>query len=167
MRKNFIWVLAVMIVSLIETTWLGVVQVQGVLPNLVLLLVVYFALAEGEERAMFTGLLGGVFQDIAASTSLGHHVLCYVVVGYIAGRISTRLVTEHPAVKVGLVFIASLLSGVLYTLIQYVQTPDMGAFQFLANSVIPGAFYTALFTPVVFFFLTRTIRRLVPVPGGA
>lgn len=156
-----------MVVSMIETTWLGIVQVQGVLPNLVLLLVVYFALAEGQERAMFTGLLGGVFQDIAANTSLGHHVLCYVVVGYIAGRISTRLVTEHPAVKAGLVFIASLLSGVLYTLIQYIQTPDMGALQYLATSVIPSAFYTALFTPFVFFFLERTIRRLVPVTGGA
>lgn len=167
MRKNLIWVLTVMVVSLVETTWLGVVQVQGVLPNLVLLLVVFFALAEGEERAMFTGFLGGVFQDIAANTTLGHHVLCYVVVGYIAGRISTRLVTEHPAVKAGLVFCASLISGVLYTLIQYVQTPDMGAIQFLATSVIPAAFYTALFTPIVFFFLTRTMRRLVPIPGGA
>ncbi len=167
MRKNVAWALTVLLVSLIETTWLGVVQVQGVLPNLVLLLVVYFALTEGQERAMFTGLLGGVFQDIAANTSLGHHILCYVIVGYSVGRLSTRLVTEHPAVKAGVVFCASLLNGIVYTLIQYVQTPDMGAIHYLGTSVIPVAFYTALFTPLMFFFLTRTVHRHAAAAGGA
>jgi rod shape-determining protein MreD len=166
MRKNFIWAGTVLVLSLIETTWLSVVQVQGVLPSLVLLLVVYYALAEGEERAMFTGLLGGLLQDVQANSSLGHHIVCYVIVGYVAGRISTRLVTEHPAVKAGMVFFASVLNGVLYTLIQYVQTPHMRAFYYIGTSVVPSAFYTALFTPLVFFFLIRTVHRQAPAPGG-
>lgn len=159
MWKNIIWVVMVIAAALIQTTWLDLIRLQGVLPDLPLLLVVYFALAEGEERAMLTGVLAGTYQDVASNAILGHHILCNVVVGYIAGRVATRLIIEHPAVKVGMVLCASLLHGFLYNAISYVQNPDLGIIFPLATSVIPGAFYTALVTPFVFFACSRIFRR--------
>ena len=153
------WALIVVVAALIQTTWLDAIRLQGVLPDLILLLVVYFAIAEGEERAMFTGLLGGLYQDVAGGALLGHHILCHVVTGYIAGRVARRLITEHPAMKAGLVLCASFLHGVLFTCIQYVQMPEMSALHMLGATVIPGAFYTSLLTPVVFFILDRSFHR--------
>lgn len=155
MRKNIFWAVMVIAAALIQTTWLDLVRLQGVLPDLPLLLVVYFALTEGEERAMLTGVLAGVYQDVASNAILGHHILCNVVVGYIAGRVATRLIIEHPAVKAGMVLCASLLHGVIYSAISYVQNPDVGIIAPLATSVVPGAFYTALATPIVFFVCSR------------
>jgi len=68
------------------------------------------------------------------------------------------LITEHPAVKAGIVLVASIAHGTLYTCIQYVQTPDMSALQTIFSTVMPGAFYTALVTPLVFFVLSRSLR---------
>jgi rod shape-determining protein MreD len=158
MRRNILWVLMVITAALIQTTWLDTIRVQGVLPDLTLLLLVYFALLEGEERAMFTGVLGGLYQDVAGNTLLGHHILAYVAVGYLAGRLTQRLITEHPAVKVGVVLCASVLYGILFTGVQYVQTPDMPALHRILATVVPEAFYTALVTPVVFFLLSRPFR---------
>ena len=167
-RKNLYWAIAVMAAALVETTWLKAISVMDVTPNLTLLLVIYFAIAEGEEQAMLTGALGGVFQDVARSAVLGHHVLCLVLVGYASGRIATRLVTEHPAVKAGLVFCASIVSGLLSILIQYVQNPDLAAMHNILARVVPEAFYTALFTPVLFFLLDRSFRhRNLALRGGA
>ena len=154
-KKYVLWAVVVIGAALIQTTWPDAVKLQGVLPDLTLLLVVYFAIADGEERAMFTGVLGGMYQDVAGNAVLGHHILCNVVVGFSVGRLATRLVTEHPAVKVGLVVCASLVHGILYTAILYVQEPDVGALHTLVTSVVPGAFYTALMTPIVFLVLTR------------
>lgn len=159
MWKNVLWVVVVIAAALVQTTWLDAIKLQGVLPDLPLLLIVYFAIADGEERAMFTGVLAGTYQDVAGNAVLGHHIVCNVVVGYIAGRVATRLITDHPAVKVGLVLCASLIHGLLYTGILYVQNPDVSAIDTLATSVIPGAFYTALLTPVVFFGLARSFHR--------
>jgi rod shape-determining protein MreD len=167
MRKNLLWAAVVMLAALVQTTWPEALRVAGVLPDLTLILVVYFGIAEGEERAMFTGALGGVFQDIASNGVLGHHVFCNVLAGYLVGRMSTRLVTEHPAVKAGAVFVAALAHGLLYTLIQYIQMPSMSALQMIAAKVVPGAFYTGLATPVVFFVLDRALRRTNPIAGGA
>lgn len=166
MRTNVTWAALVIVTALIEATWLGVIRFHGVLPDLVILLVVYFAIADGEERAMMTGLLGGILQDVAGDTGLGHHVLCLVVAGYLAGRISRRLVTDHPAVKAGLVFGATLVHGLLYIVLDYVGNPDMNALHTIAVSVIPQAFYTALATPVVFFLLSRSTGGPEIAHGG-
>ena len=168
MMRNVGWAAIVVAAALIQTTWLDAIQLQGVLPDLTLLLVVYFAVAEGEERAMFTGVLGGMYQDVAGDMVLGHHVLCHVIVGYVVGRVARRLIVEHPVVKVGLVMSASLLHGLLSTGIEYVQTPGKSALHMLLTTVVPGAFYTALVTPFVFFLLARCFARTgEPVQGGA
>ncbi len=166
MRKNILWAVITIAAALIQTTWLDAIRIQGVLPDLTLLVVLYFAISEGEERAMFTGLLGGLCQDVTGNSVLGHHILCNVVVGYIVGRVAHRLITEHPAVKVGVVFCASIINGALFTFIQYVQTPHMSASRTILATVLPGAFYTALMTPVVFYVLDRCFRAEEEVLHG-
>jgi len=166
MKKNVIWFIVVVVGTLLQTTWPDALKLQGVLPDVALLLVVYFAVMEGEERAMFTGLIGGVYQDVASDATLGHHVLCLVAVGFVMGRLSTRLVTEHPVVKAGLVFLAALSAGILYIAIQYVQQPANGAFNPILTSAIPSAFYTALLTPVVFLILGWSFQAKKTASGG-
>ncbi len=166
MRKQLIWAALAPVAVLIQTTWLESIRVAGVTPDLVLLLVVYFAITEGEERAMYTGVLGGLFYDIIRDAALGHHILAFVVAGFVTGRVSRRLITEHPAIKAGLVFGASILYGLLYTAILYVQTPQIGALNTIAAHVVPAAFYTALVTPLLFYLLDWSFRRATPVQGG-
>jgi rod shape-determining protein MreD len=159
MRKNLLWAFTVILAAMLETTWIENIRYLDVVPDLSLIMVIYFAIADGEERAMFTGAIGGLFQDIATNSTLGHHVLCHVVIGYIAGRIATRLITDHPAVKSGLVFCASIVSGLLSILILYVQDPSIPATVNILARVVPGAFYTALFTPVMFIVLDRVFPK--------
>lgn len=162
MRKNITWIVVVIATALMQTTWLDAVRLQGVLPDLTLLLVVYYALSEGEERAMFTGLLGGVFQDVASNAVLGHHVLCLVIIGFCVGRMTTRLVTEHPAVKAGLVFVSAVIHGTIYVFVLHLQQPGTHVMNLFATSVIPGAFYSALVTPIVFYIVNRIMKWAVP-----
>lgn len=159
MRRNIRWAAVTIVAALIQTTWLDAIRFQGVLPDLILLLVVYFAIADGEERAMFTAVLGGIYQDVAGNYSLGHNILCLAIVGYIVGRVSTRLIIENPAVKAGLVLLASIAHGVLFTFILYVQKPHISAVYTISASVVPGAFYTALLTPLVFLVLAWSFHR--------
>lgn len=161
MRKNLIWAILIIVTALVQTTWIegDVIKVKGVSPNLVLLLVIYFAITEGEERAMFTGVLGGLFQDVVSDNVIGHYILCYVIVGFLTGRIAVRLITQHPAVKVGLVCIAGLLNGLLYAVIESVQEVHWMVFSSFKSSVVPATLYTALLTPFVFFLMDRFFQR--------
>ncbi|MCP4640055.1 MAG: rod shape-determining protein MreD [bacterium] len=159
MRRIILWAVVVAGTALVQTTWLDAIRVWGALPDATLLLVVFFALSDGEEWAMATGVLGGLFQDVAGNVTLGHHVLCHVVLGYAVGRMATRLITDHPAVKTTIVLGAALIHGLLYTVILYIQTPDTTAMHHIVVTVVPNAFYTALCTPLVFLLLDLGFRR--------
>jgi hypothetical protein len=77
------------------------------------------------------------------------------------------LVTDHPAVKAGLVFSAAIVHGMLYTVIWYIEKPDVGAVRMLLNVVVPEALYTAIVTPVVFSLMSVFFSRRLTHPGGA
>lgn len=165
-RIYLFWGLFTLLAAMIQTNWPNLLKLQEVSPDIILVFLVYFAIAFGEEWAMFTGLLGGLYLDVAVGTTLGHHVLCYVVTGYILGRLSTRLITEHAAIKAGAVFMAGAGWGVLYASIQYVQRPQSGMIQPLISNIIPTAFYSAILTPLVFVTLDRIFHRRDYMGGG-
>jgi rod shape-determining protein MreD len=158
MRRNGIWIIVIIATALIQATWLDTIRFAGVVPDLILLLVVYFAIAFGEERAMWTGVMGGLFQDVARSTSIGQNVLCHVIVAYAAGRIANRLVTESPAVKTGLVFCAALVHGLMQSALVYIAQPHLANVSDIVARIVPSGFYTALVTPLVFYVLDRIFR---------
>ncbi len=166
MAKNIAWFITVIALALMQTTWPDPLKLQNVVPDLCLLLVAYFAITEGEERAMFTAALGGIYQDVASNAVIGHHILSLVILGYIISRVSKRLITEHPAVKAGLVLAGGLAHGFLYTVILCVQKPGVEFLYTLATSVVPAAFYTALLAPLVFPLLAWLFHRKTALEGG-
>jgi rod shape-determining protein MreD len=162
-----LWLVTVLAAALLQATWPDLLKLQGVVPDLVLLMVVYIALTDGEERAMYTAAIGGIYQDVATNAVLGHHVLCLVIVAYGIGRLSNRLVTEHPAIKAGLVLLGGVAEGLLYVMVLYVQNPAVGAITMILASAVPAAFYTALLTPFVFPVLGRLFPRPEPPLYGS
>lgn len=156
MRTNFIWVILIIFAALLEAQWPYMFRVQGVVPQLVLILVVYFAMSDSAERAMFTGVIGGLFQEVAADDALGHRILCLVVVGFVAGSLSRRLIIENPAVKAGAVIVASFVHGILYLIIDYIQWPGQSNVYAQLATLFPQACYTALLAPVLFVLLVYT-----------
>ena len=153
----------VVIAALLEATWPQMLSIQRVVPDFVIVLVVYFSITEGTERGMYTGVLGGIFQDVAGNTGIGHHVLCLVILGYIVGRMARRLITDNPYVKTVTVLVASLVHGVLYLAVEYVQKVDMNTVVTMSYSIVPHTFYTALVTPLVFLIMGRI--RSAPLQG--
>ena len=67
----------------------SVISVDGVVPNLALLVVVAAALMRGPEFAAMLGFLGGLAIDLAPPSDhvAGRWALALVVVGYLAGRV--------------------------------------------------------------------------------
>lgn len=167
MAVNYIiWLIVIFIISVVQTSWPEILRVQGVVPDLGLIMVIYFALFYGEERAMFTGVLAGIYQDIASNTSLGHHVLCLVVTGFIFGKLSGRLISEHPAIKSALVFGGALLHGVIFNIITYLQDPYTNFLYVLFINTIPSAFYSAIMTPIIFWLLHYTFLFSESISGS-
>ena len=70
---------------LLQTTVIARLPLPGSVPDLLLVLVLAYALVEGPLSGLVTGFLAGLCADLVADHQLGRLALAYAVVGYAVG----------------------------------------------------------------------------------
>lgn len=141
---------------------------EGVVPNLVLLVVVATGLVRGAEPAMVLGLLAGVVLDLAppADHVAGRWALALVVVGYVAGRVRQDVRPTAGSV-VATVAASSFVGTSVFALTGIVlQDPALGVGEVLQVIAI-GVFWDVLLTPLVLPVVMGAFRRLEPARASA
>ena len=84
-RRLLLGAVTVVTGLLLQTTVLARLPLPGGLPDLLLVLVVAFALVEGPLSGAVTGFVAGLLADLGSDHELGRLALVYVLVGYVAG----------------------------------------------------------------------------------
>ena len=141
----------------------SVLSIEGVVPNLALLVVVAAALVRGPEFAALLGFLGGLAIDLAPPNDhvAGRWALALVVVGYLAGRVRSDARTSALAAMVTVAACSFVGTSVFALSGMLLGDPSVPAGE--ALRVIPVAvLYDVLLTPFVLPLLMRLFRRLQP-----
>ncbi len=154
---------AVLVALVLQVTVFPHVAWQGVVPNLVLLVVVAAALVRGPQFACVLGFLAGVAVDLAppADHLAGRWALALVVVGYVAGRVQQERRPSAGAV-VATVAVSSFVGTSVFALTGLLlESPgfDVGA---LLPVVLVAVVWDVLLTPFVLPPLMGLFRRLEP-----
>src|SRR3954453_8491046 len=86
--KGLALVVLLLLAAVLQVSFFGFFTLDGVVPNLVLLVVVGVAIARGPEVAAPLGFLGGLLLDLVppADHVAGRWALSLVVAAYVAGR---------------------------------------------------------------------------------
>lgn len=137
--------------------------VNGVVPNLALLVVVAAALVRGPEFAAVIGFLSGLAIDLAppADHVAGRWALALVVVGYLAGRV--RHDAGSSALAAVITVAASSFVGTSVFALSGMVLADPAVPIGEALAVIPVAVvYDVVLTPFVLPLMMRLFRRLEP-----
>ena len=89
MKLKYVLPLFVFIpVVLIQLTVIPFVAIQEVVPNLILIAVVYFSISNGQIFGTITGASYGLLFDLISGNLVGSHMLSKTVAGFIAGYFS-------------------------------------------------------------------------------
>jgi rod shape-determining protein MreD len=111
--------------------------------DLVLVVVVYNALASGQVTGLLTGAFAGLVQDALSGGVIGMAGLSKTVVGFLTGIVGTQFIVTHSASRFVVFFLATIVNAAvfmgLYELLGLRQfgTPLAAvAGQGLANAVI-------------------------------
>jgi rod shape-determining protein MreD len=148
---------------LLQGTVLTQLPLPGAAPDLLLVIVVAYALVEGPLSGMTTGFVAGVLADTFADHQLGRLALAYAVVGYAVGFIEddTERSTLLPFVAVA----AGALGAVLVFAAEGILLSDPRVtIHAVGRSIVSSVPYSVVLTPFVVPVLGALVRRTEPDP---
>lgn len=158
-------VLSLLTALLLQGTVLARISFLGAKPDLVLVVVVCFALADGPAVGMGAGFGAGLMADLLGSHTLGLLALVLCVVGYAAGVIRSyfdRLATFTPMVVMAILTAAAVL---MYAGIGALLGDPRITGEPVARSLLLTSLYDVVLTPFVFAAVTA-LRSRTDDPRG-
>ena len=156
--RLFVFLIMVVLAIMVQTTALQVVRIWGIIPDLVMILVIFNGFLRGTREGAFLGLVAGLLLDFSAGGYFGLNALTMVLAGYLAGIAESRLYKDNLVIVmflVGLVTVVSQLAQ--YLLLLYVDvsiTPGVAIFR----SILPTALYNVLVVPLLYWNYYRSSR---------
>ena len=160
-RRVVLGAVTVLLALLLQTTVVARLPLPGSPPDLLLVLVVAYALTEGSAAGMLTGFSAGLLADLLADAELGRLALVYVVVGYLAGLAAeeTERSTLLPFVVVGLSCAGALL---LYAAEGFLLGDPRSSIAALGRALTSSVAYDVVLTPFVVPVVGLLVRRVDP-----
>ena len=149
-------VLIVVFLFSIQTTWLGMFSIGGVIPDLVLIWVVFCAVHCSRNLGIWSGVVMGVLQDSLSGGLLGVNTLSKSFIGFFFSALKDKFFVEGILPIAFSLAISSLFDGLVFYL--SINTVLEGGItsSFLYQSLPIYSFYNALVGPVIFLVLNRT-----------
>lgn len=152
---------SVLTALLLQTAVLSRLPLPGAAPDLLLVLVVAFALVEGPGSGMATGFVAGLLADLGADHELGRLALAYVVVGYLAGTAS-----DEPDRSILQPFAVVAVCGTAALLVFSVEGILLGdprvTVPAFGRSLVSTVPYSVALTPIVVPLVGALVDRLDP-----
>jgi rod shape-determining protein MreD len=162
-RVTLVVLVAALLAMLVQTT-IGVLvsPFTEVVPNLVLVLVVYLGLRYHGVAGVLGAFLLGYFLDTFSGTVLGVHASACTAAYVVAYLIARTLWTEDGLPAMIVVFLATTVNVVVAHAVVVLVDRDWPGWMFVLRRGIVEATLTALVTPWVFRFVgwERRLLRL-------
>ena len=144
---------------LVQTTIVARLPLPGSAPDLVLVLVLAFALVEGPLSGLITGFTAGLMVDLVTDHQLGRLALAYAVVGYLVG-----LLDDDHERSVLLPFVAVGLGAAGALLVFSGEGLLLGDMRVTVGAVLGGLLssvpYDVVLTPFVVPVIGALVRRV-------
>ena len=159
-------VIAAFILVLVETTFLPVVAVNGVRPDLAFILVVFLAFYTTPAEGFVAFWLVGLMKDIFSAGPLGAYALIYAACGYELSGLTQKLFRENPLSQIALALPATMAVNVIYLIAMvFVYYPQVVISSALKSALICAVYTTALVPPLLFVMAKiRFVLGIRPQP---
>jgi len=158
--KRFPLYIILIAAFLIQLLFLDRIKIAGIKPDLLVLLVVFFAIFFGPSTGVEAGFVSGLFKDTYSLDIFGVNIVLLSLTGLIVGRVSPKLFKESKLTQGLLVFVSSVLymithyfASSLILKITYVTLPE-----YLYGLILPSSFYTTMISLLLFPALINRYR---------
>jgi rod shape-determining protein MreD len=159
MQRTITYTLVSLLLLLLSTTLVRFFAISEIVPDILLVWIVYIAIREGQVAGMTAGFLLGLLVDLLSGPDgmMGLSALSKTIAGFLGGYFYNENKTLQTLggyqfiVAIGVV---SLVHNVIYFLI-FLQGTDMGWWKMILSYGVPTTLYTAAVGLLPMFAIAR------------
>ena len=93
--KYILYFVIIFFTFLIQSTFLTVVSLEGIMPNLMLIITIALGFLKGEYDGLCVGCMSGFIHDIIFAPYIGGNIFLYGLVGFLVGIICKEFYKEN------------------------------------------------------------------------
>jgi rod shape-determining protein MreD len=149
--KYFTPIFILVPVVTIQLTVIPFISIQEIVPNLLLISIVYFSIANGQIFGTITGALYGLLYDLISGNLLGSNMLSLTVAGFIAGYFSGETRREKYLFTYSFtiaVLISALANAIIFSFFSVIDF-NTNFLQALFNHALLPSIYTSIVSILV------------------
>ncbi len=159
--KYFIYIFIIIVALGLEAGVFGQFTIGGAIPDLILLMIIYFALKHEDFDSFFIALAGGLFMDAYGGLPIGTITLGYVLIAYLAHGTFHSLISKELtwkqipiAVIAAVVLLHGWMIGYAWLLAQLHWAGEAFVAREAAARIWPSMLYNLLLLyPVMAFYV--------------
>ena len=151
----FAQILIVLILFSIQTTWLGMFSIGGVVPDLALIWVVYCAVHFSRTMGIGSGVITGILQDSLSGGLWGVNTLSKSFIALFFSALKDKFYVEGIIPVAFFLILSSLFDGLVFYLSMNTVLGGEVATSFLYQSLPAYSLYNGIVGPVLFFALNH------------
>jgi rod shape-determining protein MreD len=132
------------------------INICGIFPNLILILIVYLGLTKGVVSAELAGFLFGLTWDVFSTDIFGIRAVIFTIVGYLTGMMNKYFDKDSSLAKIVIVLSANLVYWFGFSFIYVVLLAgESSSLSFITAQAVFKILVTVLIAPIIFFILDR------------
>ena len=157
MPKHVRLILITIVLITLQTTIVSFTSIANIIPDVMLIWIVYIAISQGQIPATLYGFAIGLLLDLISGQFLGLSALSKTIAGFLAGyffhenKIELNLAHYQFLIFVG---IASLAHNIIYFII-FTQCSDVDLFTAVFRFGLFSALYTTFVATIPMFINAR------------
>lgn len=146
-------ILIVVILFSIQTTWLEIFSIGGVVPDLALIWVVYCGVHCSRSMGIGSGIATGILQDSLSGGLLGVNTLSKSFIGFFFATLKDKFYVEGVIPIAFFLILSSLFDGLVFYFSMNTVLKGEVASSFLYQSLPVYSIYNGLVGPIIFLVL--------------
>jgi rod shape-determining protein MreD len=162
--RHLKWPLLFIACFILQTSFIPSIAIFGVKPDLLMLVLFFFAIRYGIMPGIFVGFLVGLTQDLYTPSILGQQALAKTIIGACSGMVNEKVMRTDPIAKTVLLFFLFIVHDALFfvALISRDVSSVSEIVPFLFLKTVPRALYSVLIAMLFYaweFFPKQSSRR--------
>ena len=164
--RYFILALWPFLALFLQTTFFQTFTIQGTVPDMVLVLVIFYAIFNGANRGTVYGVMCGLLEDLYMGRFIGINAISKGITAYVIGRLQGNVFKENLLIGVIAVIAGTLLNSSLLfilSLISYaVFNLDKSIFM---NLIYQGLYNTLIGIPLYIWYYRSSTQGFLRKGG--